>query len=133
VLDARDQARGASEVIALAGALGGLAEAATKTLPNLSSLRLSKSTVEWTTERVGPAVTATTLAGGVQSLPDVDDDRPGERPQERGDLQQEVIHSLQRPIEEPRGDQLANPVEQPVWVGLQVAEQLGTGLDFAEP
>jgi len=62
-LDASDQTRGATEVIALAGCLGGFAEAATKTLPKLSGLRLSESTVERTTERVGADVGERVAAG----------------------------------------------------------------------
>ena len=62
-LDASDQTRGAAEVIALAGALGGFAEAATKTLPKLSGLRLSESTVERTTERVGAEIGVRLAAG----------------------------------------------------------------------
>ena len=48
-----DLSRGATEAVALAGALGSFAEAATKILPKLSGLRVSESTVERVTERVG--------------------------------------------------------------------------------
>lgn len=51
-----DLSRGATEAVALAGALGSFAEAATKILPKLSGLRVSESTVERTTERVGEDV-----------------------------------------------------------------------------
>ena len=51
-----DLSRGATEVVALAGALGSFAEAATKILPKLSGLRVSESTVERATERVGEDV-----------------------------------------------------------------------------
>jgi len=51
-----DLSRGATEAVALAGALGSFAEAATKILPKLSGLRVSESTVERTTERVGQDV-----------------------------------------------------------------------------
>jgi hypothetical protein len=48
-----DLSRGATEAVALAGALGRFADAATKILPKLSGLRVSESTVERSTERVG--------------------------------------------------------------------------------
>jgi hypothetical protein len=48
--------RGATEVVTLAGAVSSFAEAATKVLPKLSGLRVSESTVERTTERVGADV-----------------------------------------------------------------------------
>jgi hypothetical protein len=51
-----DLSRGATEAVALAGALGSFAEAAEKILPKLSGLRVSESTVERTTERVGQDV-----------------------------------------------------------------------------
>lgn len=51
-----DLSRGATEAVALAGALGSFAEAATKILPKLSGLRVSESTVERTAERVGEDV-----------------------------------------------------------------------------
>lgn len=51
-----DLSRGAAEAVALAGALGSFAEAATKILPKLSGVRVSESTVERTTERVGADV-----------------------------------------------------------------------------
>jgi hypothetical protein len=51
-----DLSRGAVEAVALAGALGSFAEAATKILPKLSGLRVSESTVERATERVGEDV-----------------------------------------------------------------------------
>jgi hypothetical protein len=51
-----DLSRGATEVVALAGARSSFAEAAPKTLPKLAGLRLSESTVERTTERTGAEV-----------------------------------------------------------------------------
>jgi hypothetical protein len=48
--------RGATEAVALAGALSSFAEAAQKTLPKLAGLVVSESTVERTTERVGQDV-----------------------------------------------------------------------------
>ena len=51
-----DLSRGASEAVALAGALSSFAEAAEKTLPKLCGLRVSESTVERVTERVGADV-----------------------------------------------------------------------------
>lgn len=48
--------RGATEAVSLAGTLSSFAEAATKTLPKLAGLRVSESTVERTTERVGDEV-----------------------------------------------------------------------------
>jgi hypothetical protein len=48
-----DLSRGATEAVALAGALSSFAEAARKTLPKLAGLVVSESTVERTTERVG--------------------------------------------------------------------------------
>jgi hypothetical protein len=48
--------RGASEAVALAGALSSFAEAADKTLPKLAGLVVSESTVERTAERVGQDV-----------------------------------------------------------------------------
>jgi hypothetical protein len=51
-----DLSRGATEAVALAGALGSFAEAAEKVLPKLSGLHLSESTVERTTERAGEDV-----------------------------------------------------------------------------
>jgi hypothetical protein len=55
-LDGSDLSRGAREVAALAGALSSFAEAAEKTLPKLSGLRLGESTVERVTERAGEEV-----------------------------------------------------------------------------
>jgi hypothetical protein len=55
-LDGSDLSRGAAEAVALAGALSSFAEAARKALPKLSGLRVSESTVERTTERVGQDV-----------------------------------------------------------------------------
>jgi hypothetical protein len=52
-LTAGDLSRGATEAATLAGTVGSFAEAAQKILPRLSGLRLSESTVERTTERVG--------------------------------------------------------------------------------
>jgi hypothetical protein len=63
-LDESDLSRGATEAVALAGALGSFAEAAQKVLPKLSGLRVSESTVERTTERVGEDVGARLSAGG---------------------------------------------------------------------
>jgi hypothetical protein len=51
-----DLSRGATEVVALAGALSSFAEAAQKTLPELAGLRVGESTVERTTERTGAGV-----------------------------------------------------------------------------
>ena len=58
-----DLSRGATEAVALAGALGSFAEAATKVLPKLSGLRVSESTVERVTERVGGDVGARLARG----------------------------------------------------------------------
>ena len=58
-----DLSRGAAELAALAGTLGSFAEAATKTLPKLAGLRISESTVERTTERVGDHVGERLSAG----------------------------------------------------------------------
>jgi hypothetical protein len=58
-----DLSRGATEVVALAGALGSFAEAAERTLPKLSGLRVSESTAERVTEGVGAEV-GTRLAAG---------------------------------------------------------------------
>lgn len=55
-LTGADLSRGATEALALAGSLGSFAEAAEKVLPRLSGLRLSESTVERATERVGQDV-----------------------------------------------------------------------------
>jgi len=49
--------------VALAGTLGSFAEAAAKTLPKLTGLRVSESTVERTTERAGTAVGRRLTAG----------------------------------------------------------------------
>ena len=62
-LTAGDLSRGAAELAALAGTLGSFAEAATKTLPKLAGLRISESTVERTTERVGDHVGERLSAG----------------------------------------------------------------------
>lgn len=62
-LDGSDLSRGAAEAAALAGALSSFAEAAEKTLPRLSGLRLSESTVERVTERVGADVGRRLAAG----------------------------------------------------------------------
>ena len=51
-----DLSRGATEAVTLAGALGSFADAAQKILPKLSGLRVSESTVERATERVGEDV-----------------------------------------------------------------------------
>jgi hypothetical protein len=58
-----DLTRGAAEAVALAGALGGFAEAAEKTLPRLSGLRVSESTVERATEAAGQQVGRRLAAG----------------------------------------------------------------------
>ena len=50
-------------MVALAGAMGSFAEAATKTLPELCGFRLGESTVERTTERVGAEVGERLAAG----------------------------------------------------------------------
>ena len=55
-LDGGDLSRGATEAVSLAGTLGSFAEAADKTRPRLCGLRVSESTVERVTERVGADV-----------------------------------------------------------------------------
>ncbi len=55
--------RGASQAVALAGALSSFAEAAQKILPKLAGLTVSESTVERTTERVGQDVGKRLSAG----------------------------------------------------------------------
>ncbi len=62
-LSAGDLSRGASEVVAVAGALGSFAEAAERTLPKLCGLRVSESTVERVSERVGADVGERLAAG----------------------------------------------------------------------
>ena len=62
-LGCSDLSRGAVEAVALAGALSSFAEAAQKTLPKLAGLRVSESTVERTTERVGADVGACLAEG----------------------------------------------------------------------
>jgi hypothetical protein len=62
-LDGSDLSRGATEAAALAGAVSSFAEGAQKVLPKLTGLRLSASTVERASERVGADVGAR-LAGG---------------------------------------------------------------------
>ena len=62
-LNESDLSRGATEAVAMAGALSSFAEAAQKTLPKLASLRVSESTVERTTERVGADVGARLAEG----------------------------------------------------------------------
>lgn len=62
-LGAGDLSRGASEAVALGGALGSFAEAAEKTLPKLCGLRVSESTVERVTEGVGADVGERLAAG----------------------------------------------------------------------
>lgn len=62
-LTAADLSRGATEVVALAGALGSFAEAAGKTLPRLAGPRVSESTVERAAERVGEDVGRRLAAG----------------------------------------------------------------------
>lgn len=62
-LSAGDLSRGASEAVALAGALGSFAEAAEKTLPKLCGLRVSESTVERVTEGAGADVGERLAAG----------------------------------------------------------------------
>jgi len=58
-----DLSPGAAWTVALAGVLGSFAEAAEKTLPELCGLRLSESTVQRATERIGAAVGAKLAAG----------------------------------------------------------------------
>jgi hypothetical protein len=53
----------ADEVVCLAGVLASFAEAADKTLPRLSGLRLSESTVERATEAAGTRLAAALAAG----------------------------------------------------------------------
>ena len=55
-LTAGELSPGATQAVALAGALGSFAEAAEKILPKLSGLRVSESTVERATERVGEEI-----------------------------------------------------------------------------
>ena len=55
--------RGATEVVALAGAMGSFAKAKAKTPPKLCGLHLGESTVERTTERVGAEVGRRQAAG----------------------------------------------------------------------
>ena len=62
-LSAGDLSRGAAELAALAGTLGSFAKVATKTLPKLAGLRVSESTVERTTERVGDHIGERLSAG----------------------------------------------------------------------
>jgi hypothetical protein len=62
-LDGSDLSRGAGEAAALAGTLSSFAEAAQKTLPKWSGLRLGESTVERVTERVGEDVGRRLAAG----------------------------------------------------------------------
>lgn len=58
-----DLSHGATEAVALAGALSSLAEAATKTLPKLPGLAVGESTVERTTERAEADVGVRLVAG----------------------------------------------------------------------
>lgn len=62
-LTAGDLTPGAEQGVALAGALGGFADAATKVLPRLAGLRLAESTVQRTAERVGARVGRRLAAG----------------------------------------------------------------------
>lgn len=62
-LSGSDLSRGATEVVALAGALSSFAEAAQKTLPKLAGLRVSESTAERITERTGADVGARLAEG----------------------------------------------------------------------
>jgi hypothetical protein len=62
-LDGSDLSRGATEAAALAGAVSGFAEGATKTLPKLCGLRLSESTVARASERVGADIGSRLAAG----------------------------------------------------------------------
>jgi hypothetical protein len=62
-LGGSDLSRGATEVVALAGALSSFAEAAQKTLPKLAGLRVGESTAERTAERIGADVGARLTAG----------------------------------------------------------------------
>lgn len=58
-----DLSRGAAQAVALTGTLSSFAEAAQKTLPKLTGLRVSESTVERTTERAGHQVGKRLAAG----------------------------------------------------------------------
>jgi hypothetical protein len=62
-LSGSDLSRGAAQAVALAGTLGSFAAAAAKTLPKLTGLRVSESTVERTTERAGGQVGQRLAAG----------------------------------------------------------------------
>jgi hypothetical protein len=62
-LDGSDLSPGARRAVAVVGQLGSFAEAAAKTLRELSGLRLSESTIQRTTERAGAAVGARLAAG----------------------------------------------------------------------
>lgn len=62
-LTGSDLSRGATEMVALAGALSSFAEAAEKTLPKLSGLRVSESTAERVTEGVGGQIGERLAAG----------------------------------------------------------------------
>jgi hypothetical protein len=62
-LGAGDLSRGAAQAVALAGAVGSFAEAADKTLPRLTGLRVSESTVQRTAERAGERVGRRLAAG----------------------------------------------------------------------
>jgi hypothetical protein len=62
-LSPADLTPGAEQAVALAGALGSFAEAATKVLPRLAGLRVAESTVERATERAGQRVGERLAAG----------------------------------------------------------------------
>lgn len=62
-LNGSDLSRGATEAVALAGALSSFAEAAQRTLPKLAGLVVGESTVERTTERAGADVGARLAEG----------------------------------------------------------------------
>jgi hypothetical protein len=62
-LSAADLTPGAEQAVALTGALGSFADAATKVLPRLAGLRLAESTVERVTERAGARVGQRLAAG----------------------------------------------------------------------
>lgn len=64
-LTGSDLSRGATEVVALAGALGSFAEAAERTLPKLSGLRVSESTCERVAAGAGAAIGGWLAAGEV--------------------------------------------------------------------
>lgn len=62
-LDAGDLTPGAKRVITLAGTMGSFAEAADRTLKEMSGLTLSESTIERTAERIGTELARRLAAG----------------------------------------------------------------------